>query len=161
MILNTLKAYRIKRNILHSWLLVMVVILIPELCSSQLQPLSRNDKALIAQYSEEYEKSMEDNSINQASGYLNQIAFLYWEHNDYVNAIDHYEKSLVLNEKLSNENGIAMIQNNLGMLYSDLAEFEKSLGYFEKTLAARRSFKNQDGIVAALKKFVRCIKQPG
>ncbi len=118
---------------------------------AQEQPLSRNDKAQIQSLSEQYKTAESTSKWMMASKYLNDIAFIYWEHNDYKNAIAYYEKSLVHNQTLANENGIAMIQNNLGMLYSDIGEYERSLGFFEQTLAARRAFNNDEGMVAAIK----------
>ena len=119
--------------------------------SSQIQPLSRNDKAQVEKSTTQYEAAISEGLTKEASRYLNDIANLYWEHNDYKKAIEYFEQSKELNAQLGNENGLAMIHNNLGMLYSDIAEYDNALTYFEKTLAARRSFNNTDGIVAALK----------
>ena len=99
---------------------------------AQIQPLSRNDKALVEQYLGAYENELADENWMEASRHMNDVAFLYWEHNDYPKAIEYYELSLALNEKLNNENGLAMIHNNLGMLYADVREYEKSITYFQK-----------------------------
>lgn len=117
----------------------------------QTQPLSRNDKAQIDKSLEAVERAEANQNHMEASRHLNDIAFLYWSHNDYPKAIEYYERSLAHNQGLSNENGIAMLENNLGMLYSDIGDYEKSLNYFEKTLTARRAFKNEEGIISALK----------
>lgn len=121
---------------------------------AQLQPLSRNDQAQVDINQANYEKALNAQNWKEASRYLNDIANIYWEHNDYQRAIDYFEKSLELNQKIDNENGEAMIHSNLGMLYSDLRKYEPALEYFNKTLAARRSFKNKEGIVSAIKNIV-------
>ncbi len=139
------------RTFRNIFLTGVLFLLFPELITSQIQPLSRNDKAQVAASLKEYERNLENQVIHEAARHLNDIAYLYWEHNDYINAIKYYEQSLLLNKELNNENGMAMINNNLGMLYSDIEEFDKALDYFEQTLAARRAFKNKEGIVAALK----------
>jgi len=116
----------------------------------QIQPLSRNDSAFVAEAQEKYEQSLSQNNLKQASGHLNDIAFKYWNHNDYNKAIEYYEKSLGLNKSIGNENGEAMINSNLGLLYADVKNFEKSYSYFQRTLAARKSFDQKEGVVQAM-----------
>ncbi|MBK7606731.1 MAG: SpoIIE family protein phosphatase [Saprospiraceae bacterium] len=116
----------------------------------QIQPLSRNDSAFVAEAQEKYEHSLSQNNLKQASGHLNDIAFKYWNHNDYNKAIEYYEKSLGLNKSIGNENGEAMINSNLGLLYADVKNFEKSYSYFQRTLAARKSFDQKEGVVQAM-----------
>ena len=130
--------------------LILMLLLCLDL-PGQIQPLSRNDQAQIEISSSLYETAIQAGKWKEASRHLNDIAFLYWEHNDYKNAIKFYEQSVALNDSLDNENGLAMLHNNLGMLYSDIREYETALSYFEKTLAARRAFKNKEGIIAAIK----------
>jgi serine phosphatase RsbU (regulator of sigma subunit) len=118
---------------------------------SQVQPLSRNDKAQVEYSLGLYEENLAKGNWNEASRHVNDVAYIYWEHNQYSQAIKYYEVSLELNKKIGNENGIAMLHNNLGMLSSDIGEYEKSIGHFQKTLAARKAWKNKEGIIAALK----------
>lgn len=117
----------------------------------QAQPLSEHDSALVVKHLANYEIDLNQNdNIKEASRHLNETAFIYWEHNQYQKAIDHYEKSLELNDAVANENGTAMINNNLGMLYSDIGKYQQSYDHFQKTLAARRSVKEKVGIISAL-----------
>ena len=117
---------------------------------SQIQPFSRNDSAFVLDAEKKYAIALQNNSFKQASGHLNELAFLYWNHNDFRKAIEFYEKSLKLNNGLGNENGEAMIYSNLGLLYADIKNYEKSYESFQKTLAARRSFDQKEGVVQAL-----------
>lgn len=128
----------------------ITMIAIIHLMSAQVQPLSRQDSGLLMNYNQQFEKFQSQGNVKEASRYLNDIAFLYWNHNMYAKAVEYYEKSLALNNVIDNENGIAMIQNNLGMLYADLQNYDKSLENFSKTLAARRSLKENIGIISAL-----------
>lgn len=116
----------------------------------QVQPLSRADSGVIINYTKKYEDLLAVDNLKEATRYINDIAFIYWNHNLYQQAASYYEKSLELNQKISNENGIAMLQNNLGMLYADLHQYEKSLESFTKTLASRKSNKENIGIISAL-----------
>lgn len=117
---------------------------------AQVQPLSRQDSALLMNYTEKFERASAQNQYRETADNLNELAFLFWNHNYYKKAIEYYEKSLEYNKIVNNENGIAMISNNLGMLYSDINEFQKSLEFFNKTLAARRAKKEKIGIISAL-----------
>ncbi len=117
---------------------------------AQQQPLTRQDSALINKYRTLSAEELEKGDYKEASRYLNETAFVYWNKNHYRAAIDYYEQSLELNSKVSNENGLAMIHNNLGMLYADIEDYPTSLTYFQKTLAARRSKDEKIGMISAL-----------
>ncbi|MBT8220100.1 MAG: SpoIIE family protein phosphatase [Bacteroidia bacterium] len=134
-------------------LLLWICCLIPLdiIGQTQAQPLSRNDKAQIDKYTEDYENAKNQELWNVASDNLDAIANIYWEHLEYRKAIEFYEASLEINQRLNNENGMAGLHSNLGMLYSDIREYEKSLEYFNLTLAARRAIKSKEGVISALK----------
>lgn len=117
---------------------------------AQKHPLSKSDSGIVYKSLEKYEYLLGVKDLRGASGALNDAAFVFWNNNHYQEAAHYYEKSLQLNEKVANENGIAMINNNLGMLYSDLGEYDKSLTAFSKTLSARRSHDEPAGITSAL-----------
>lgn len=117
---------------------------------AQIQPFSRQDSALLNHSLEKYDLAIGKKAYKEAAYSLNQVAYLYWDHNSYDDAIKNYEQSLELNKSVGNENGIAMISNNLGMLYSDVKNYQASLGYFEATLATRRANKETIAIIAAL-----------
>jgi tetratricopeptide (TPR) repeat protein len=118
--------------------------------AGQTQPLSRQDSALVDKFLQEYEDQLNRGNLKEASRFLNETAFIYWEHNKYRQAIRYYEQSAGINEKIQNENGLAMIHNNLGMLYADIGDYERSYEYFQKTLAARRSENKKLGMISAL-----------
>jgi signal transduction histidine kinase len=117
---------------------------------SQMHPLSKSDSGVVLDNLERYEYLNAQNDTRGAADALNQIAFTFWNNNHYHEAIKYYERSLKLNEKVANENGIAMINNNLGMLYSDIEDYQTSLDHFTKTLAARRANKEKVGMISGL-----------
>jgi len=112
--------------------------------------LSRQDSALVNKY---LKISLKHDSLahyRDASDFLNKVAFIYWEHNHFQQAIDYYNESLKRNEKLKNENAIAMISSNLALIYADMQEYDKALEYFEKTYSIRLSKKENIGIISSL-----------
>lgn len=131
-------------------LVLLAIFLIQGVLHAQKHPLSKSDSGVVFKGLEKYEYLLGSNDLRGASGALNDVAFVFWNNNHYQEAAHYYEKSLKLNEKVANENGIAMINNNLGMLYSDLGEYDKSLTAFSKTLSARRSHDEPAGITSAL-----------
>ena len=86
----------------------------------------------------------------EATRFLNMVGSHYWESKEYSSAILHFEKSLRLNQEISNINGMAMINNNLGMIHADAQTYEKSLFYFEETLKIRKTSNEKLGSISAL-----------
>ena len=112
--------------------------------------LSRNDSASVIEFKQKSDEALARKDLKTATDWLNRIAKLYWDHNQFAEAATYYEKSLTYNETLGNENGIAMIQSNLGMIYFDQGRYHESLSFFEKTLAARRARKEKYSIISSL-----------
>ena len=61
-----------------------------------------------------------------ASSY-NNIGLIYYSQSDYPLALDYYFKSLKIDEKLGNKQGIARTYNNISSLYTSLFEQGNSL----------------------------------
>ena len=130
-------------------LLITILVFVQIIAMAQEHPLSRVDSAEVIQNLNRYQNFIGKKDYRSATDALNKVAFTYWENNHYEEAIKYYEISLSLNEKVFNENGIAMINNNLGMLYSDIGRYELSLSHFTRTLAARKANKEPAGIISA------------
>jgi signal transduction histidine kinase len=130
--------------------LLLVLLLTSLGLLGQVQPFSKKDSAQLASGLKKYKEANEKNIYRSASQHVNDIAFLYWNHNNYEEAIKYYEISIDLNKKVANENGLAMLSNNLGLLYADVGNYQKSLEYFRTTLATRRANNQTPGIISAL-----------
>jgi len=129
---------------------IILVFISSNIYAQKVYPLTRNDSAVLVKYDKLYNEKFELAKLKEASNYLNLSAMLYWERNHFADAEKTFLKSLEINKKLANQNGIAMINNNLAMIYADKQEYKKSLDYFEKTLIARRVGKEKIGIISAL-----------
>ncbi len=88
-------------------------------------------------------------NLKEATRFFNQAASIYWEKKDYTNAINYFEKSISINEKLNNETGIYALYSNLAMIYADKLDYNKSADYFQKTLVGRKKRKDKVGIISA------------
>ncbi len=110
---------------------------------------SRQDSSMAHKLLTQAQQFKNSQKINQESGCYNKLANLYWEHNKYKEAELYFEKSLEINKKLANENGIAMINSNLALINSDIGNFAKALKYFDETLKLRIIKNEKGGIIAA------------
>lgn len=127
---------------------MFLICVTPAFC--QLGHLSRSDSGRVLSYLDNYNRFLASGDNKEASRMMNEIAYIYWNHNDARTAISYYEKSLQLNGNIENENGIAMIHNNLGMLYNDIEDYNKALNHFKITLGTRRAKNEPTGIISAL-----------
>ena len=89
-------------------------------------------------------------NVRDASFFLNAAAEKSWEVKDYQNSIEYYNRSIKLNETISNWNGIAGIHCNLGLIYFDLGEYEKSYDYLRKTYNYRKEHNEKIAIINGL-----------
>jgi len=129
------------------------------------RPLNEADSAQIKKYTENYEMYLAKSDLRNASDFLNQIAVIYWTHNDFTTSADYYLKSLKLNQQLGNENGVAGINSNLGMIYADLGQYQKSADHLIKAVAVRRTEKNtvtgRENLFNSLLNLASSLKQLG
>ncbi len=127
--------------------------------------LTSQDSAMIKKYTENYELYLGKSDLRNASDFLNQIAEVYWNRNHFETSAEYYTKSLELNRRLGNENGMAGININLGMIYSDLGEYEKSVEHLQQAVAVRRADKNtvagRENLFNSLLNLASSLKQLG
>jgi tetratricopeptide (TPR) repeat protein len=80
----------------------------------------------------------EDRDVQIMSGtFANQIGILNYHLGDYPKALEYYQKSLAIREKvlgLEHPN-IAQSYNNIGELYRSMGDYPKALEYHQKSLA--------------------------
>ena len=116
----------------------------------QIEHLNRSDSGKVLSSLSNYDKFIAAGDKKEASRMMDDIATVYWNHNDTRAAIKYFEKSLQLNAQIENENGMAMIHNNLGMLYNDVEDYQSALSHFKITLKTRRAKNEPTGIISAL-----------
>ncbi len=114
------------------------------------EPMTDNELHLIAQYRKTAERYLSINDANEATKYLNKIAYLYWEKGHSPDAIRMFQQSLKLTEQVGNLNGVAMLHNNIAMIHSDNENYESAADNFRKTLEIRKKTKQKLGVVSSL-----------
>jgi PAS domain S-box-containing protein len=77
---------------------------------------------------------------------LNKIGnYLIYQH-EYKLAIEIYEQSLNLYDKIGNHEQVSFVYGNLGRLYKNIGIYSKSLEYYNKALEIDIAINNQNGI---------------
>ncbi len=115
-----------------------------------IEAVSDTEKRLIDSYKKTADRLIGANEANEATRYLNKIAYKYWDKGHLQESAQFFKQSLQLTQQTNNINGLAMLNNNLGMIYSDNENYEKALEFFNAALAQRKKQKNKAGIVSSL-----------
>jgi tetratricopeptide (TPR) repeat protein len=63
------------------------------------------------------------------------LGMVYQAKGEWERAIEYYERSLAIKEKVGDEHGMATTLNNLGSVYKAKGEWERAIEYFERSLA--------------------------
>ena len=113
-------------------------------------PLSHSDSSKIFLHDSLYRYYSRLGDYREASQHLDEIALIFWRHNLFDQAIKYYKKSIQLNEKIQNYDGIAKINTNLALIYFDKGQFDSAYKYFDNTLSVRRALDQKVGIISAL-----------
>lgn len=80
---------------------------------------------------------------------LNTIGASYQLKGNYAKAIDFYQQSLKIREKLKDTKGISASVANIGSIYINIGEFEKALTYQLRSLKIFELMNNKQGMASA------------
>lgn len=122
------------------------------------QELDSSVKNQLKEYIAEADKFKAANNTIQQADYLNKIAYLYWENEQFDNAIKYFSESLELNLSHNNLNGVKSIYYNIGLIHSDKEDFQNSLVNFNKGLQIARQLNQKDGIYTGLMNKAAVLK---
>ncbi|HAF27847.1 MAG TPA: hypothetical protein DCG75_02265 [Bacteroidales bacterium] len=122
------------------------------------QELDSSVKNQLKEYIAEADKCKAANNTIQQADYLNKIAYLYWENEQFDNAIKYFSESLELNLSHNNLNGVKSIYYNIGLIHSDKEDFQNSLVNFNKGLQIARQLNQKDGIYTGLMNKAAVLK---
>ena len=113
-------------------------------------PFARNDSAARNLQDSLYREYLKSGNLKEAARQLDLNAMLFWLHNSYDTAVAYFNRSLELNQRLGNQNGIAGINSNLAFIYADKGDYPNAYKYFEMTLAVRKAKGDDLGVISAL-----------
>jgi tetratricopeptide (TPR) repeat protein len=76
----------------------------------------------------------------------NDLGLLYRDKGEWERAIEYYERSLAIKEKVGDEHGMATTFNNLGEVYRVKGEWDRAIEYYEKDLAICKKVGDEHGM---------------
>jgi predicted ATPase len=89
------------------------------------------------------------NTAEEALAYQN-IGNVHLFTKNFKNALESYERSLKISERLGDDSGIAACQNNIGLVFYNQGEFQNALTHLASSLKIRTRIGDQDGIASTL-----------
>ena len=69
---------------------------------------------------------------------------------EWAQALEHYEKSLIIKEELGDKQGISSTLNNIGSVYQNMGEWAQALEHYEKSLIIKEELGDKQGISSTL-----------
>ncbi len=99
----------------------------------------------------------EGNTTRQAES-LNKLAYLYWENENFDNAITTFSQSLEINKTNKNFNGVKSLLYNIGLIYADNEEYSNALNNFNEGVKIARQLNQKEGIYTGLMNKASVLK---
>ncbi len=69
---------------------------------------------------------------------------------NYPEALNYYQRNLIIQEELGANNGMANSLNNIGIIYTEQGNFPKALNYYQRSLKIREEIGDKKGISITL-----------
>ena len=88
--------------------------------------------------------------VTRKATQFNRRGTIYMKKGYFDQALDNYEQSLLLFEKISSKKGIAESLYNIGSIHWRNSELDKSLQYFEQSLRLREELGDNFGVALSL-----------
>lgn len=103
----------------------------------------------VLQMEEQAHQLMGKNKTTEAIDKFSKVAQVYWNRQDFDNAIRVFELLMEHHKRENNHGAIFSIANNLGLLYSNTGDYSKSLNSFLLTLEISKKQKSKLDIVSS------------
>lgn len=84
------------------------------------------------------------NDIQIQARILNNVALNYHFWKDYDRALQFYERTRQINEKLNDTIGLAIVLNNIGEIYKDKGDNQTAISYYQQVVALADSSRLSD-----------------
>jgi len=93
---------------------------------------------------------------------INNIGNIYSDQDDYLKALDYYERSLKISEEIRDKIGTANTLSNIGNMYNDKeGNYPKALEYYQRSLKIREELGNKKGIAGDLNNIGTIYRDQG
>ncbi|ALO14289.1 ATP-dependent transcriptional regulator [Salinivirga cyanobacteriivorans] len=116
----------------------------------QISQISADDHTKINKFLEIAETAINQGNSQVAATNYTKVAFIYWKHDYFRDAIEYFSQSAVIYQKTENLRNLRNVYTNIGVLYTDLQEIELSEEYFKKSLEIAREMGKKEEIASGL-----------
>jgi class 3 adenylate cyclase/Tfp pilus assembly protein PilF len=107
-----------------------------------------------------YDFSKERDMKGQMARALNTQGVSWYVRSDYIKAMDYYQRSLRITEKMGDKRRMASVLNNIGLIYSRTGYNPKALQYYQRSLRIYEDIHDSSRIAAMLNNIgVICVDQ--
>ena len=117
---------------------------------SNAQELSPQQKSQIDKYSAALNSAEGANQLSNAAGISGKIAFIYWDGQQYDQAIAYFKKSIDYNRQVNNKSGIKQVRFQLGLVKIDQEDYFGALSEFQDGVALAKELKQKNDILSGL-----------
>ena len=94
-----------------------------------------------------FEELLQEELVDRLKGQvLSETGLVYKVMGEWDKAIDYYQRSLAIKEKVADEHEIATTLNNLGNVYQAKGEWDKAIEYYQRDLAICEKLGDEHGM---------------
>lgn len=93
------------------------------------------------------------------AGAYNNIGFIYDDKGEVIKALEYYNKSLKIREKIGDKQGIAITLNNIGIIYLKQDLPHQALDYYLKSLKVKKEIGDKKSIAISLNNIAGVYKK--
>ena len=126
------------------------IIVVLGLTVTQAQELSTQQKNQIEKYTQALSAAEKSNQLSNAAGISGKIAFVYWDSQQYNEAINYFEKSINYNNQINNKSGVKQVKFQLGLVKIDQQDYFGALAEFEEGVSIAKELKQKNDILSGL-----------
>ncbi len=138
------------RAIYKFFLFIILLWLYSSTYGQQISQISPDDHSKINKFLEVAETAMNQGNSQVAATNYTKVAFIFWKHDYFRDAIEYFSQSAVIYQKNENLRNLRNVYTNIGVLYTDLQEIELSEEYFKKSLEIARTMGKKEEIASGL-----------
>ncbi len=84
--------------------------------------------------------------LSLESSVAHLLGMVYQDKGEWDRAIEYYERSLAIKEKVGDEHGMSTTFNNLGLMYKAKGEWDRAIEYYERSLAIKEKVGDEHGM---------------
>jgi serine phosphatase RsbU (regulator of sigma subunit) len=137
----------LKKISVHIWLICLTINLF--WFSANSQDIPSNIKVELTSYETKIEQYHKENNPQLELEFLNKAAFLCWNNQINIKAIDYFKRAIGINDQLGNTNGVILATNYVGMIYDEIQDYNSAVNYFKKGLDLNKKLKNKQNIASS------------